>query len=540
MVGLILMAFSLTPSLIPRSWAQQAVISALSFVSGYGIGVGLNALWRYLELPVLPQRYQKRTTQILLAVSIATLLFYLYRSLAWQNALRQIVELEPVGTTHPLGVALLATALALLLLLIFRLLWWLAQATVALISKFIPRRIGRVLGIVVAIGLITLLVNGVLLRVVSDALNSTYALRDSSTYANVVQPTSSLRAGSPESLAGWETLGREGRRFVGTGPTVEDLAEFWGDDQVKEPVRIYVGSKSADSLQARAELILDELIRTGAFEREVLVVVTSTGNGWVDANSVDALEYMYRGDTAIAAFQYSYLPSVYSLLADKDTSTQATMAMFNEIHQYWAALDEETRPALYLYGLSLGAYGSQAAVSHVSQFNDPIDGALWAGPPFVSEFWQQITRDRDSGTPIWHPVYQGGATIRFTNTGEELQDEKEEWQENRFLYLQQAGDPIVFFTVNSLYRQPEWLDQESRSPKAPPDMRWYPVVTFWQTIFDMVLATSDTLPDGNGHRYSSDAYIDSWVALTVPDNWDSQRTVALKERFDRMGNPNKP
>lgn len=52
----ILMAVSLTPSLIPRPWIDQMVISALSFACGYAIGVIVSALRRYLERLGLPQR----------------------------------------------------------------------------------------------------------------------------------------------------------------------------------------------------------------------------------------------------------------------------------------------------------------------------------------------------------------------------------------------------------------------------------------------------------------------------------------------------
>jgi uncharacterized membrane protein len=40
--------------------------------------------------------------------------------------------------------------------------------------------------------------------------------------------------------------------------------------------------KSAETPQARAGLHLAELKRTGAFDREVLVVATTTGTGFLD------------------------------------------------------------------------------------------------------------------------------------------------------------------------------------------------------------------------------------------------------------------
>ena len=540
MLGMVAMALSLTPSLIPRGWVQQAVIAALTFISGYAVGVGLNALWRYLQLPVIPRARQARVTWVLLGVAALVLLYAVVRSLGWQNNVRETVGLDPLDSTAPLRMILLAVLLSAFLLLVLRVLGWLGGRVIALTNRIIPRRVGRVIGIGLAVLVIFFLINGVLIRAVFDALDATYSVANSGNYDNVSPPTSPLRSGSPESLVAWETLGKEGRRFVGTGPTTAEIADFWGKDAEAEPIRIYIGSESAPTLEERAALALQELQRTNAFDRELLILVTSTGNGWVDANAINAIEYIYGGDTAIVAFQYSYLPSVYSMLADKEAATRASVAMFDTIHGYWRTLGPDTRPAFYLYALSLGTYGSQAAVSNVNQLNDPIHGALWAGPPFVSEFWQQLTAQRDPGTPIWQPVYQGGTTMRFTNTGANLHDDEDAWLRNRFIYLQQAGDPIVFFRPDSLYRKPEWLQEEQRSPKAPSQMHWYPVVTFWQLIFDMVMAVGDSLPDGNGHRYSSDAYIESWVAMTQPPEWSAAQSDALKSLFHSLGNLNKP
>jgi uncharacterized membrane protein len=538
--GLFFMALSLTPSLIPRSWTVQAAIAALSFLCGYGIGVGLNGFWRYLQLPTIRQEYQQRISWTLLAASAIFLLYFVYRSLEWQNNVRQTVALEPADSVDPWRMLLLAIALIACLLLVIRLLWWLAREIVQIANRLIPRRVGQVIGIVAATLVIVLLINDVLIRSIFDMLRSTYSLANGQNYDNVSPPTSALRSGSPDSLVSWESLGKQGRRFVSTGPTAEEIAAFWEEEDKAEPIRIYIGLESAPTHQKRADLALQEMLRTNAFDREMLVLVTSTGNGWVDSNSVNAVEYIFGGDTAIVAFQYSYLPSLYSILADKDAATDSSIAMFDTIHERWRTLEADEKPAFYLYALSLGTYGSQAAVTNVSQLNDPVHGALWAGPPFVSEFWRRITENREPGTPIWLPVYQDGRTIRFTNTGEELDDLDGKWLPNRIIYLQQAGDPIVFFQADSFFRAPEWLQEGTRSPKAPSDMKWYPVVTFWQLIFDMVTGTSDALPDGNGHRYSSDAYIKSWVAMTEPADWTDQQTEALIALFHSLGNLNKP
>ena len=59
--------------------------------------------------------------------------------------------------------------------------------------------------------------------------------------------------------------------------------------------------------------------------------------------------------------------------------------MFDTVHEYWSSLPEESRPKLYLYGLSLGSYGVGSVLNSISIVNEPIDGALMSGPPFVDE-----------------------------------------------------------------------------------------------------------------------------------------------------------
>ena len=50
---------------------------------------------------------------------------------------------------------------------------------------------------------------------------------------------------------------------------------------------------------------VDDLVRAGGFDRRTLVVVTTTGSGWVDPGAVDSVEYITGGDTATVSIQYS-------------------------------------------------------------------------------------------------------------------------------------------------------------------------------------------------------------------------------------------
>ena len=55
-IGVLFFAVSLTPSLIPRPYMLQGVLSGCSLAAGYGLGVFGRWLWHYLELPALAPR----------------------------------------------------------------------------------------------------------------------------------------------------------------------------------------------------------------------------------------------------------------------------------------------------------------------------------------------------------------------------------------------------------------------------------------------------------------------------------------------------
>ena len=83
--------------------------------------------------------------------------------------------------------------------------------------------------------------------------------------------------------------------------------------------------------------------------------------------------------------QYSYLPSLLALPTEGAYGAENARALFQTIYGYWTALPKDTRPELYLYGLSLGALNSDVSFDIHDIIGDPFRGVLWAGPPFRSE-----------------------------------------------------------------------------------------------------------------------------------------------------------
>ena len=60
-------------------------------------------------------------------------------------------------------------------------------------------------------------------------------------------------------------------------------------------------------------MALAELERTGAFDRELLMVISPTGTGYVNYVAVETTAYLTRGNMASVTMQYSLRPSPLSL-----------------------------------------------------------------------------------------------------------------------------------------------------------------------------------------------------------------------------------
>jgi uncharacterized membrane protein len=279
-------------------------------------------------------------------------------------------------------------------------------------------------------------------------------------------------------------------------------------------------------VEGRAELVLEELKRTGAFDRKAIIIGSTTGTGWLDPNAVDHVDFMYNGDNAIAGVQYSYLPSWISLFADQEIVQETSQEVFSTIHDYWVTLPEDSRPELYLFGLSLGSFGAESVLTDVNILNAPVDGGLLTGPPFFNTLHTTLTDNRDAGTPEWNPWYGDGRTVRFTAQEDLLDSDTGLWgPDTRLAYLQHGSDGVVWFEFDLLYRSPEWLKEGERAPDVSDEMTWYPVVTMWQVALD--LAGAGGAPSGFGHEYSVHDYSQAWAGVLNIEGWTDAQTEAV-------------
>jgi uncharacterized membrane protein len=521
-------ALSLAPSLLPRTGLFQGVMSGITMAIGYGLGTFASWLWHYLGLPVATRSTTagKVVLGVTLGVVAVVFLVSVWRQVGWQNDVRDLFGMDSIGPSVWLPIVPVTLVVALLLLLAARGVRRLFGLLVGWGGRVMPPRVARVVGVLGVGILAAALVSGVLVNGLFAAANRSFSVRDDTTMEGIERPTSELRSGGPGSLVEWDTLGRQGRRFVATGPTVEELDAANGGG-AEEPIRVYAGIRSADDLQGRADLVLAELRRTGAFDRDVLVIATTTGTGFLEPNAMNSLEYLHNGSTAVAGVQYSFLPSWISLLADQQVTKDTSQVVFDTVHTYWASLPESERPELYLFGLSLGSFGVESILTSINVLNAPVDGALLTGPPFVNPLWRQLTDDRDPGSPESLPIYEDGRTVRFTAKKDALDVPTGTWGNSKVVYLQHASDPVTFFSPNLALRSPDWLEADQRGPDVSPEMGWVPVVTMWQVLFD--LPAGGDIPPGYGHLFTSAEYLSGWVGISRPDGWTDADTERLDE-----------
>jgi uncharacterized membrane protein len=530
-LGALLFGFaSFTPSLLPRGWLIQGLVAGITAAIGYGVGAAVSWFVRELTARRPSPLVRRRAWQVLAALGTVAGLVVLWLGQRWQADIHELMGLDPPAGFQSVWIVLVAILVFALFVGIGRGIRWITRWLIRLLGRILPPRLARPLAVVASAALVLFLLNGVLFQGLVEAANSAFSVKDGGTEEGAVRPTAPERSGSPDSLVAWDDLGLQGRNFVGMGPTPEELSAFSGRP-AQEPVRVYTGLASADDVEERAALAVRDLERAGGFDREVLAVATTTGTGWVDPAASDSLEYVANGDSAMVAMQYSYLPSWLSFLVDQAKARDAGRALFDAVYGVWADLPADRRPQLYVFGESLGTFGGEAAFSGEADIRNRTDGVLWAGPPNFNELWRGFVEDRASDSPEWLPIYDDGRTVRFADDAPDLARPPGPWDDPRVVYLQNASDPIVWWTPRLILNHPDWLRGE-RGPDVSPDMFWIPFVSFWQVTADLMFSTG--VPDGHGHHYVSD-YADAWADVIQPPAWTDADTERLRQLL--LGSP---
>lgn len=537
--GALFFCLSLTPSLLPRDWVFGGLVGGMNAALGYGLGVVIGTMFRRFVLrertwwpPTKRVLWRLKAGTVVASITASVLM--VIPAAAWQRQVSALMGMSGPATGGYYRTLLLALVVGGVIVAVFRVL----IDAIKLLARVLIRRwhvnteVALFIGTAVVVVLLLTLINGVLFRGFLLGASRVFQPQNATTRAGIEQPVAPERSGSPSSFAQWDTLGYQGRNFVATGPDVEELERVNGRP-AREPIRVYAGLHTADTDEGRIAVLMSELQRTHAFDRKLVVIVPTTGTGWVNPVAARALELMYNGDTAMVAVQYSYLPSWISFIGDEAKSMDSGRMLINAVHDRWAQLPADRRPKLALYGESLGSLAGQAAFGYLPDVAlMGFDSVLWVGPPQASTLWRALIDRRDPGTTEVSPRYDNGRTVRFSqaaDSAEIARDTAGPWEGTRVLFLQHASDPIVWWSPDLLLSRPDWLVEPPGRDRTAA-MRWYPFVTFSQVGVDIFHAAD--VPGGHGHNYGP-YVLDGWVAVAPPDGWTAEDTERIRVALEK-------
>ena len=517
--ALVMYGVSVSPSLLARSWQWHAVASGVLSAVGYIVGLTIQRFYA-LVVPRLgveitaPQSVSIAFRAVLLLGFFLWFLRWLLQSYRERKRANHLVGMR--GET--LGEYLLGTVCAFILMMaLLGVAWglqWIGRAIVSVLSQWMHMVFALALSLLILVVIVYSLTSQVLLKLGINFFTRHARKMNNRTAKGIVQPQVPERSGSPQSRSSWHAVGGQGRVFLGRGPSRADIEAVTGCSAM-EPIRVYAGMpEEGQSLQNAADLVVEELHRTGAFDRAVILIATSTGSGWVDEWQVQPLEYLTRGNCATASMQYSFVPSSINFLTDLDVSEEAAVILFETIRRAVDEIPEDRRPALFVCGESLGAYASQHVFSGIVDVLSRTDGALWVGTPAFTPMHAELTAIRHRGSPEVAPVAANGRHVRFVNVPENLWSdvygrELGDWNYPRVVYAQHPSDPVVWWNSELVWHKPDWISEKVDGDVSP-HMQYTRGATYIQVLVDMPVA--GTAPGGHGHTYHEEL-IPLWEAI---------------------------
>ena len=517
--ALVMYGVSVSPSLLARSWQWHAVASGVLSAVGYIVGLTIQRFYA-LVVPRLgveitaPKAVSIAFRAVLLLGFFLWFLRWLLQSYRERKRANHLVGMR--GET--LGEYLLGTVCAFILMLaLLGVAWglqWIGRAIVSVLSQWMHMVFALALSLLILVVIVYALTSQVLLKLGINFFIRHARKMNNRTAKGIVQPQVPERSGSPHSRSSWRAVGGQGRVFLGRGPSRADIEAVTGCSAM-EPIRVYAGMpEEGQSLQNAADLVVEELHRTGAFDRAVILIATSTGSGWVDEWQVQPLEYLTRGNCATASMQYSFVPSSINFLTDLDVSEEAAVILFETIRRAVDEIPEDRRPALFVCGESLGAYASQHVFSGIVDVLSRTDGALWVGTPAFTPMHAELTAIRHRGSPEVAPVVANGRHVRFVNVPENLWAdvygrELGDWNYPRIVYAQHPSDPVVWWNSELVWHKPDWISEKVDGDVSP-HMQYTRGATYIQVLVDMPVA--GTAPGGHGHTYHEEL-IPLWEAI---------------------------
>lgn len=213
----------------------------------------------------------------------------------------------------------------------------------------------------------------------------------------------------------------------------------------------YLADAAGRTDQARARELVAAWTASGGLDRRAVVIAVPTGSGWVDASSVEGFEQRFGGSVRVLALQYSAVPSWQAFVRSPERAGAAATALLDEVVRSLATRSPASRPALYLYGQSLGALGADTARRWALDHRVDLAGTVLVGVP-------------------------GGAPA---SAGD-----------RRLIVVNNDDDPVAAVRPSLLWQRP------------PGPRPWLPGLSALATVVD--LAGALDVPTGHGHRYGTE------------------------------------
>lgn len=517
--ALAMYAVSVAPSLMARSWAWHAIASGVLVACGYVGGVIVqNVGARVIRVTGLTISVSE-PVELGFRVGIAALfaVWWLYAVIQSYRRARKASKLVNMPGEN-LGEYLLGAAgsvvVAWCLLAIVEGFIQVGRMLIAALAAYMIRPAAVLVGVAIVCVIVFFLTSNVILRGGIGFFRHHAEQMNTRTARGIYRPFVLERSASASSPVTWESVGGQGRVFLGRGPSRLDIAQVSGG-AAKEPIRVYAGMPTGGAgIEQAASTVVAELHRTGAFDRAVILLAASTGSGWVDEWQVQPLEFLTRGDCATASLQYSYVPSALNWLTGLEPSQKASAVLFRAVRAELDSMDRADRPALFVCGESLGAFASQSVFSCANDALESVDGALWVGTPAFTPMHAALTAARHKGSPEVAPVVDNARRVRFVNEPSDLRTdlygrELGPWGFPRLVYAQHPSDPVVWWNKKLIWTQPDWL-RERAGRDVSRDVEFTRFVTFIQVLADLPVA--GTAPGGHGHTYHEEL-IPLWRAI---------------------------
>ena len=200
LLGVLLFAASLTPSLIPRGPAVQGILGGVLISLGYLFGRAADLIWRAADMPRLQGKLAASLNLALLGITVSVTVLTIWFHLDWQNELRQKMGLEPAEAQYLTTILVsalitfaIAFAMGILISGVFR---WVRAA----FYRIMPVRRANILGVITVILLLFVVTRDGLFDRAVTGLDESYEAAQKLFENAPPRPTAEHKAGSAASL----------------------------------------------------------------------------------------------------------------------------------------------------------------------------------------------------------------------------------------------------------------------------------------------------------------------------------------------------